>query len=92
MSTSSQIKTQMAMVIEATAGTYVAPVNADHNIKFTNIDVEFEREEYAQVFASGRHSVGQSTMGKGSVTIKARAPMLLGATTGVAGKIGKAFR
>ncbi len=92
MSTSTDYKKQLIMGIETTAGTALALVDADHNIKFTGIEIDPEVEEYVMGFASGRYSYGQSTMGKRKCKIKARAPKLLGATAGTPPKIGKAFR
>ena len=94
MSTSTDIKKILVMKIEAAAGTAETLANADFNIKFASdsIECDMEIEEYVLAYASGRHSYGASTMGKRSVTFKARAPMLLGAAAETPALITKAFK
>jgi hypothetical protein len=92
MSTATLAKKQLILGLESTAGTALTLANADHNIKFYNIEVDMDIEEYVLQFASGRHSYGPSTMGKRSVTFKARAAMLLGGAAATAPNLGKAFK
>ncbi len=87
-------KTQMVMKAETTMGTAATLAASDNDIKWIpeSISVEIDMEQFDQWYASGRHSQGPGTTGKRKATIKARAPMLLGAALGTAPKITKALK
>lgn len=87
-------KTQLIIKAESTMGTAASLAASDNDIKWVpeSISLSPEWEEFALWFASGRHSQGQSTMGKRKVTFKASAPLLLGAAAGTAPKLGKLFK
>lgn len=85
------VKNTFAMKLEATPYTYGAPASVDFDTKFNNISVELDREEYEQEFASGRHSFGPSSIGKGKAVYKASAPFLFGASATASPKLGKAL-
>ena len=86
------IKNILAMKVESTAYTNDPPASADHNIKWSSVSAEIDREEYEQMYASGRHSAGPSTMGAAKVVYKASAPWLFGSAAGVAPRVWKALQ
>ncbi len=87
-------KTQLVMKAETTMGTAIALAAADNDIKWIPESISFEPEveEFLQWFASGRHSQAQSTLGKRKASFKCQAPLLLGASVGVAPKLSKALK
>lgn len=87
-------KTQLVMAPETTMGTAMTLLASHNDIKWIPDSISFdpEVEEYMNWFASGRHSLGQSTLGKRKATIKCQAPLMLGAAAGTAPKLGKALK
>lgn len=89
-----KFKKLLVLKLETTSGTAIAMTNSDADIKFApdSITLDASIDEYVQEVASGRHSIGPSTMGSRMGTVSAVAPLLLPATAGTAPKIGKAFK
>jgi len=87
-------KTQFLMAPEPTMGTAVTLLASHNDMRVIPDSISFEPEieEWLNWFASGRHSLGQSTMGKRKAALKFQAPLILGASAGVAPKLGKAFK
>jgi hypothetical protein len=87
-------KTQLVMALETTMGTAMTLLASHNDIKWIPDSISFdpEVEEFLNWFASGRHSMGQATLGKRKASIKAQAPLMLGAAAGTPPKLGKALK
>jgi hypothetical protein len=87
-------KTQLIIGAESTMGTAATLAASDNNIKWVPESISFEPEieEFLNYYASGRHSQGQATLGKRKASFKCQAPLLLGASAGVAPMLGKALK
>lgn len=87
-------KTQLIMAPETTMGTAMTLLASHNNVKSEPDSISFdpEVEEFLNWFASGRHSMGQATLGKRKAHIKARFPLMLGASVAVAPNVGKVFK
>lgn len=87
-------KTQLVMAPETTMGTAMTLLASHNNVKWIPDSISFdpEIEEFLMWFASGRHSMGQATMGKRKASIKCQLPLMLGASVAAAPNLGKVLK
>lgn len=85
-------KSTAIVKLEATSGTYSAPVATDFDCQLFEPTWDPEVDYWINHFASGRHSYGQGVPGKRKLTFSAKMALRTSSALGTAPKVGKLFK
>lgn len=85
-------KSTAIVKLEATSGTYSAPIAADFDCQLFDPTWDPEVEYWINRFATGRHTYGQGVPGKRKLTFSAKMALRTSAALGTAPKVGKLFK